>query len=672
MALLALLPGALVVALSFRSGGFFADDVALACLGLLVVLLLRVTLVEHPFAGLGLPFLLAGGALALLTVWTLASAAWSHAPGRALVEYDRTLLYLLAFVVFGAAGRDVAVLRGLVRGVALGAFVVCLCALVTWVLPGVWPTAAVQEEPVLTFPLTYSNTLGLLAALGLILGWSLTCDLAERPAVRVAAAGALPILAATLLFTFSRGAIAVAAAGIVVAAIVGRPRALVSGLIAAVPATGIAVAVAYGAELLADVHTATGAAAAQGERTAVIVGACAVGAAVLRALLLALDARLARIRPPSTRTLRKMRLAAAAGLLAVVVALALSSAVTDAIVDQYEGFVDVEAVRADDDGQARLTNAGNNGRIDQWRVALDGFRDERLHGNGAGTFALMWDRERPIAYQVEDAHSLYLEILAELGIVGLVLLAIPLLLVLGALLLGARGADRTLYGGLFAAALAWAVHAGVDWHWEMPAVTLWLLAAGGMALAPAPEGREQTSHDPRPHGRGRRAAGATWRQRLPAVPVRLLAGLACLALAIVPLRLFLSEVAMRDAAQAFARGDCARAIDRALDARAALAARPEPYVALAYCDVRLGLPRLGSRVMQAAVARDPENWELRYGLALVRGAAGLDPRPALRAAQRLNPRGALVAEGVRRFAQAKSPQTWRRRALEARLPTDSD
>ena len=45
------------------------------------------------------------------------------------------------------------------------------------------------------------------------------------------------------------------------------------------------------------------------------------------------------------------------------------------------------------------------------------------------------------------------------------------------------GPDRTLYAALFAAGLAWALHAGVDWDWQMPAVTLWVFALGGAALA---------------------------------------------------------------------------------------------------------------------------------------------------------------------------------------------
>src|SRR6202043_504955 len=45
-----------------------------------------------------------------------------------------------------------------------------------------------------------------------------------------------------------------------------------------------------------------------------------------------------------------------------------------------------------------------------------------------------------------------------------------------------RGRDRALYAALFSAALAWSLHAGVDWDWQMPAASLWLLALGGLAL----------------------------------------------------------------------------------------------------------------------------------------------------------------------------------------------
>ena len=45
------------------------------------------------------------GALALFVVWTLLSGGWSDAPARALVEFDRALLYLLMLVFIGLHAR---------------------------------------------------------------------------------------------------------------------------------------------------------------------------------------------------------------------------------------------------------------------------------------------------------------------------------------------------------------------------------------------------------------------------------------------------------------------------------------------------------------------------------------------------------------------------------------
>ena len=46
--------------------------------------------------------------------------------------------------------------------------------------------------------------------------------------------------------------------------------------------------------------------------------------------------------------------------------------------------------------------------------------------------------------------------------------------------------------------------------------------------------------------------------------------------------------------------------------------------------------------MASAVRDDPNNWEPRYGMAVVLAAIGRDPRPALRAALALDPREPVV------------------------------
>ncbi|MBA3328574.1 MAG: O-antigen ligase family protein [Solirubrobacterales bacterium] len=642
----ALVPGALVVAFGFRAGGFFPDSVAAAAIGLALLLVLRVTSAPRPFAGLSVPLAVAGGALALYAAWTLASSSWSDAVGRALLEYDRALLYLLAFLVMGAAGREELRVRWLVRGLAAGVVVVCAAGLVTRVLPDVWTVAPTVANDRLSFPVSYWNALGLLAAIGVILCAALTSDLREAAAVRVAAAAALPVVAVALLFTFSRGAIGMGVVGLAVLLVVARPRALLSGLLVAVPTVAIAVMAAYDAELLAGSRPTGPAAVDQGHTVALVVIACVVAAAIGRAVLLRLDARVAEWRAPAWLGGRRRVVGVVVVVATVAVAAVAIAGSSDALHRQYDRFVSGDAVSAGEDQRARLTNVGNNGRIEPWRVALDTFADHPVRGAGAGTFPLRWERERPVVFQVEDAHSLYMEVPAELGLVGLVLLILAIVVILGGFLVRARGPDRVVHGALFAAGTTWFLHAGIDWDWEMPVVTLWFFAAGGMVLAARPSG-----------GRALAPVG------------RILIALSVLLVAAIPAQILLTEGALDESREAFARGDCPAAIDRGLDAIGLLASRADPYVIVGYCDVRIGLARLGVRALEKAVERDPANWETHYGLALARGAAGLDPRGAAGRALRRNPRERLALDLVRRF-DTEDPRTWRRRALRARLPSD--
>jgi tetratricopeptide (TPR) repeat protein len=115
-------------------------------------------------------------------------------------------------------------------------------------------------------------------------------------------------------------------------------------------------------------------------------------------------------------------------------------------------------------------------------------------------------------------------------------------------------------------------------------------------------------------------------------------GLAAVLAAVGPALVLVSERRIDDAVVAFERGDCGAAVDASTAAIEVLSSRPEPYEVLGFCQTRRGFNRLAIRSLEQAVRRDPRNWEFRYGLALVRGAAALDPRPDAREALRLNPR----------------------------------
>ena len=202
IALIAVAPVSIVY-LSFSQGGFFPDSTGLAAIGFSAALVLRTTLAEHPFAGFNRSLGVLLLALALFAVLQLASGLWSHDAARALDEYDRTLLYLLAFSLFGSFPRTSARLRWLIRALAAGMTAVCLAGLLSRVLPHLWPAATSFYADRLNYPLTYWNAEGLLAAVASILLIHLTSSEDEQPIVRVLAAIFIPATAATLLLTFS-------------------------------------------------------------------------------------------------------------------------------------------------------------------------------------------------------------------------------------------------------------------------------------------------------------------------------------------------------------------------------------------------------------------------------------------------------------------------------------
>jgi hypothetical protein len=657
---LMLLPGALVVFLGFNAGGYFPATPAIAAIVLAQVLLVRIVQARHPLEGLGLLTLVAIAATGTYGALTLASALWSHSTGRALIELDRVWLYLLVLVLFGTVRASRANMRWLVRGLALGASVVCLAGLISRVAPDVWHTAPDVANERLSYPVTYWNALGLLAALGIVFAAHLTCSLGERRWVRVLAAAALPLLGATLFFTFSRGAIAAGAIGLAVYALVARPRALLGGALATAPPTAVLIVVAYHANLLDTVDPTTPAAVSQGHRVALVAGICAIACAGLRLVLAAqLDPRMARLAGRRIMD-RRAKLAVMAGL-AVAAAVAVPAAGVPRIVahdwDRFAGGL--EPTIKHGDLRQRLTDPANNARIKLWRVALQGFSSSPAQGQGAGMYQTLWDRRRPRYIYTVNAHSLYLQAMAELGIPGVTLLAILIGAVLVGLAVRARGPRRSLYGALLAASVVWALHAGVDWDWEMPVITLPFFAAAGLGL----------SRRERPSGGW---AGA-WRVRhegqgggwTPGHNTRLVFGLLCLATLALPVLIIGSQRHLDDAEHALYASRCTAASSAALSSIDWLDVRAQPYEVLGFCDLKRGFPHLGVEAMSQAVHRDPASWEAYYGLAIAQASAGIDPRPTAARALRLNPFDPLARRAVRQF-HTSSATEWVKRAAAVR------
>ena len=107
----------------------------------LLALLVRVVLAPGAFARPSLAAVVALAAFAGFAAWTLASSIWSDAPARALLEYDRTLLYGALLAIFVSLGRTEGRARALVAATALGCAVVGIAALGPWLLPETFPIA---------------------------------------------------------------------------------------------------------------------------------------------------------------------------------------------------------------------------------------------------------------------------------------------------------------------------------------------------------------------------------------------------------------------------------------------------------------------------------------------------------------------------------------------------
>jgi hypothetical protein len=160
----------------------------------------------------------------------------------------------------------------------------------------------------------------------------------------------------------------------------------------------------------------------------------------------------------------------------------------------YDDFVSLNTHASP---RQRLTSAGGY-RYDYWRIAFKAFKQSPLQGLGAGNYPNRYVVERKNPDYVMQPHSLGLQLLAELGLVGFLGLAIfgGAVLVGGNVGLRRRSEPGTLHvrvacSGIF---LAWLLHTNVDWLYNIPGVTgMALLAAaaliGSSAGAPSPRAR---------------------------------------------------------------------------------------------------------------------------------------------------------------------------------------
>jgi O-antigen ligase len=262
------------------------------------------------------------------------------------------------------------------------------------------------------------------------------------------------------------------------------------------------------------------------------------------------------------------------------------------------------------DKNRRLFSLSGSSRAQYWNVAWREIEEHPWLGSGAGSFQRNWLRLRPAELPVLDAHSLYLETLAEVGPIGLALL-VALLAVPAVAAVSAR--RHPLAAPAFAGYVAYLVHAAQDWDWELPAVTLAAVCCGAALLLLAE--REQ-----RPaYSQSARAA---------ALAASVVIGL----LAIVALAGNAALGAASTALDADNPGSAAR------DARWAKRLVPwsaDPWRLHGEALLSEGDVRGARRDFATALRKDPSDWDAWVDLTLV--THGKARRQAARRAAELNP-----------------------------------
>jgi O-antigen ligase len=423
-----LVPPALVVALALDQGGF--DPSAWVWSGTLAAWAAATAAVvsrDLRLARTARAWLASGG---LVLAWVALSWLWSDRRAQTVLEIRRTAVYAAVVLALIALAR-----RGAERQLVLSTHVAISAVVVYAVARYLTETRTPDtfEGTLLAQPLGYANALGALAAIGVVLGIGLAAH-APPGRERAFAAATVPILAAALPLTQSRGAAVALCIGLVTTVACADDAApLVRALLLATPGSAIAVIAAATSRLSDDNAKQPYA------HVALVVGAVAIVSAAGTAVAAARAQRIPRLH----RHVPRPALAAALGI----------------------GLV-----------AAGAASGSTEPRTSLWGVAWHQFERHPADGSGVGTFALAWARSGLIETRggALDAHSLYLETLAELGLVGLALL----LAFLAVPLLHARRAP--VAAGAYVVFL---VHAGLDWDWEMPAVVVAGLCCGAAALA---------------------------------------------------------------------------------------------------------------------------------------------------------------------------------------------
>lgn len=627
----------LVFWIAYENGGSGLTARSIVGIALWWVILVGVGFGLLPRAPLGRTVVVAGGLLAAFAVHTFVSAFWAPNAAKAFNEFNRIVLYLGLYLLVAIGVRKKEIGRW-TDGLGIGLVATAIVALISRLFPDLFSERGLPEflpgsTTRLSFPVGYWNGLGIL--MGLTVPFCLRSALVGRDRwVRSLALLPAPVIAAVIYLTSSRGGVATAiVASFAFVAATDRRWEAVGALLAASLGAAAAVSVLLARDTLVNGPLHSDAASSQGRSAAFLL----LGCCLLSAGGFAGGARLlgGRWRP----TPRLDRAALAMVIAAAVVAVLALHPVRR--VDAFKEIpVNAPSSSSGDFVRAHLLSGNGSGRWQFWSAAVDEFESAPVVGRGAASYQSWWAKHASFTYFLRNAHSLYLEALGELGIIGFLLITA---LVVSGLVIAVKRVkrapvdERPTRAALMAVFTAFAFAAMIDWVWQLTIVTAVAIISLGLltgVATTAVRGPHPAADDWHRSARAVRFAAAT---------AALASGWLLICAQAIP---WLSSMRLGDSQAAVRRGDGDAAFSAAADARRIQPWSPEPYLQLALVEEASGHLARARQWIAEAIARDREDWRLWLVAARLEtkvGAIGAAQRSLARAAD-LNPRSPLFSD----------------------------
>lgn len=582
------------------------------------------------------PARLSIGLMTLFLGWTALSLLWTPSPERTVAEVSRVAGFLAVFALAVGLITQKRV-RPVLYGIAAGLAAICAVAVLSWLLPGNFPERVVGDflpstSTRLSFPVNYTTGLGAVAALTVVLLLATTVA-ARGVLVGGIACACVPVAALALWLSESALSVPALVGGCValLALTTHRMRLVASLLLSLAGSALVCAGVAQRSALDEGLLNAAG--EQQGKEVLALLIVVCAGIGFLFAGGRILQMR----RRPDANSMPHLPSWARRASLVIGAVVAVGAGVwlaAGGAADSWDRFKAPPVEAAESTRLDRLLDYSGNGRYEIWASAVDAGASSPMTGIGAGTFEYWWAESGRVAAFVRDAHSLFLESYAELGLIGIAIVIAMVLSIIGGGVLQIHkvtAAQRPAMAGVVAGAVVFAISAGLDWMWELSVlpVTFFVLAAAAL----------QGSKDPRQTSpAGLRTGPAGYALRAGAV-----------LLALVTLYLSASVLAgtssIESSRAAVQDGDLEQALTEARKAEAAQPYAASPLVQQALVHEARGDLKLAFSAIRLASNKDPADWRtwvIRSRLEARTGLAAASVR-SYRKAREMNPTSPLFS-----------------------------